>query len=229
MINTLFKLPLKTTGEKRPAYFLGILSSFLLTIIGILYFIVILVNLINGLMTLPPSEQIQNFAAIVSIIIAPLIIILCASIHDLTMKNKKVFSLLGIEFSVLFATFVCINCFIQLSTVRLSLLEGNIEGLSRFLPYDPRSAMFALEMVGWGAFLGLALLFMAFTVKNTGVCKMIKYTFLLYAFLGITSTIAFLVDSPLSTIGFVAWGLILYIGTGLLTITFIKYDKYWYE
>ena len=220
---------MKVPSEKRPAFLLGMISSLAITLLGSAYFFVMLIMFMKGKMTLPPTEEIQNFAAIVSIISAPLIIILCSSIHCLTAARRKVYSLLGIAFSIVFTAFVCMNRFIQLSVVRLSLLEGNMEGLSRFLPYEPRSAMFALEMTGWGAFLGLALLFMAFTVKNKGLGKYIRYTFLLYSLLGIASAIAFVADSPLSVIGFAAWGLILYIGTGLCAISFIKFDRYWDE
>lgn len=223
--NIINKVPI----EKRPAFMLGMVSSLLITVVGLAYFIVMLIMFMNGMMTLPPAEKIQNFAAIVSIISAPLIIILCSSIHYLTPTRRKVFSLLGIAFSLIFAAFVCMNRFIQLSIVRLSILEGNMEGIYRFLPYEPRSAMFVMEMIGWGVFLGLALLFLAFTVKNKGLGKSIRYTFLLYGFLGMTSAISFIVDSPLSIIGFAAWGLILYIGTGLTAISFIKFDKYWDE
>ena len=220
---------MKVSSEKRPAFLLGLLSALLITIVGSAYFIFMLIMLMNGKMTLPPAVEIQNFAAVVSIISAPLMIILCSSIHCLAPVRRRVFSLLGIAFSTIFAAFVCMNRLIQLSIVRLSILEGNMEGLSRFLPYEPRSAMFALEMTGWGAFLGFALLFMAFTIKNKGLGKYIRYSFLLYSLLGIASTIAFIVDSPLSVIGFAAWGLILYIGTGLCAISFTKFDRYWDE
>lgn len=219
----------KISDEMRPAFILGITSSFLVTVIGFAYFIVVLAMFIGGHMTLPPPEPIQNFAAIVSLIAAPLIVILCASIHYLVNRNKKIFSFLAVAFSLVFTTFVCMNRLIQLSIVRLSTMEGNTEGLSRFLPYNPRSAMFALEITGWGAFLGLALLFLAFAFKNQGISKLTRYTFMVYAFLGIVSSFAFIIDSPLSIIGFVAWGLILYLGTGFCTISLYKFDKNWHE
>lgn len=225
----LYKYSQKLSDEKRPAFLLGVTSSFLITVIGIAYFLVVVALMISGQMKLPPPEQVQNFAAIVSILAAPLIVIFCASIHYLVPKRKKVLSILGLSFSLIFTAFVCMNRFIQLSIVRLSTLEGNTEGLSRFLPYDSRSAMFALELIGWGAFLGLAMLFIAFAVKSKGIGKFVKYTFITYAVLGITSTIAFVVNSPLSVIGFIAWGLILYIGTGLCALSLYKYDEYWDE
>ncbi|HYF95269.1 MAG TPA: hypothetical protein VD969_23910 [Symbiobacteriaceae bacterium] len=49
-----------------------------------------------------------------------------------------------------------------------------------------------------------------------------RWTFLLYAVLGIGSTVACVVDSPLSAMGFLAWGVLLPTGTGLLAAWFRK-------
>jgi hypothetical protein len=43
---------------------------------------------------------------------------------------------------------------------------------------------------------------------------------LLYAVLAIIAAIGFLLESPLSALGFVAWGLVLFLITGFLAIKF---------
>lgn len=88
------------------------------------------------------------------------------------------------------------------------------------MPYGARSAMLSLELAGWGFFLSLALLSTAFAFSRQGVAGKVRLSFLSYAVLGLASNIAFVADSPLSAIGFVAWGVILPIGTAFLTVWF---------
>ena len=206
---------------------LGFWSSLILTVLGGVYLVVMLLSVLFGQISLPPSESLQLFAAIETIIMAPLIIMLLTSVHYLVPKSKKVLSHCGLMFACVFAAMVSINRFVQLGVVRLSILGGDTEGLKRFLPYEPRSAMFALEQVGWGFFLGLALLFISLALSSKGFQKRVRYTFMLYSVLAIVSVVAYVVNSPIAAIGFVAWGLILYIGTALLTISFKNYEKHW--
>ena len=210
------------SAEKKIISFLGFYSSLILTLVGAVYFIVISILFITGNNTMPPSENIQLFGAIVTIIMAPLLIIMITAIHYVTTQDKKILSHLGIIFCTIFATFVCINRFVQLIVVRLSVKAGDLEGLKRFYPYQPGSAMLALEYTGWGIFLSLALLSIAFVFSSGGLQRSIKISFFLYAILGITGSIAFIVNSPVSVISFVAWGFILPISTGLLSVFFFK-------
>lgn len=211
------------SNEKKLSLVLGFYSSLIITILGVIYFIVILILFITGNNTIPPSEPIQLFGAIETIIMAPLLIIIITSIHYIVAADKKILSHLAIVFCSIFAVMVSINRFVQLIVVRLSAMAGDIEGLKRFYPYEPGSAMFALEMVGWGIFLSIALLFIAFVFSSKGLQKYIRISFFSYAILGITGSIGLTINSPVSAIGFVAWGFILPAGTALLSVFFYKY------
>lgn len=219
--------PSQLPEEKRSAFMLALASAFLSTLLGTVYFVFMLCLALGGGMTLPPSDTVQLLGGIVTAIGALLLPVLFVSIHYLVPQKVKVYSLLGILFCTLFAAFVGINRFVQLSIVRLSLLEGSTEGLSRFLPYDGRSAMFALEMTGWGIFMSLAVFFLALALQKRGLTGAARCTFFIYTLLGLTSAIAFIVGSPLSVIGFVAWGFVLFVGTGLLLASLLNYDRNW--
>jgi hypothetical protein len=80
--------------------------------------------------------------------------------------------------------------------------------------------MLGLEMMGWGWFLGLALLMAAPIFSKGKLQGWIKWLMLLYGVLGIISAVGYLLASPISAIGFIAWGLILFIITGLLMVYF---------
>ena len=212
-----------TADKKKPALVLGFYSSLVITILGVIYFIVILILFITGKNTIPPSTPIQLFGAIETILMAPFLIIIFTSIHYIVSEDKKILSHLGIVFCSIFAVMVSINRFVQLIVVRLSSIAGDLEGLKRFYPYQPDSAMFALEMVGWGVFLSIALFLVAFVFSFTGVQRYIRISFFLYAVLGIIGSIGLIAGSPISAIGFVAWGFVLPVATALLSVFFRKF------
>ena len=199
---------------------IGYWSALTATAIGVVYGAVVGFLTAVGKLTLPPPEWVQLFAALVTIGEGPLLVAALAAVHYVVPAERRIFSLLGVLFATTFMVMVSINRFVQLAVVRISVSHGDTSGLARFMPYAPQSAMLALEMVGWGFFLGLALLSTAFAMTGTRIERAVRWTFLVYAVLGIGSTVAFVADSPLSAIGFVAWGLILPIGTGLLAVWF---------
>ncbi|MBE3089248.1 MAG: hypothetical protein IMZ41_03090, partial [Actinobacteria bacterium] len=56
------------SNEKKLSLVLGFYSSLIITVLGVIYFIVILILFITGNNTIPPSEPIQLFGAIETII-----------------------------------------------------------------------------------------------------------------------------------------------------------------
>ena len=187
---------------------------------GVVYFLVILIAIVRGQFTVPPGEALQLFGGVSSLLFCPVLVVVFASLHAVTPPAKKVLSQISLGFTLLFALSVSINRFSQLGVVRQSLAQQPAPGFEWFLAYGDRSIMLGLEMMGWGWFLGLALLFAA-PLFTTGRLQLwLRGLCLLYGVLGLTSAVAFLLASPLASIGFVAWGLILYIITALLAVYF---------
>lgn len=211
----------------RPARRLAIISSFLITVLGLAYFIGLVFFAAGGKMTFPPPDGVQLFGGITSAVAVLLMPVLFVSLHCLVPAKAKVYSLLAVVFCTLFSVFVGINRFVQLSVVRVSLQAGDAGDLRRFLPYDGRSVLFALEMTGWGIMLGFAAFFLAMALGRKKLQGAARITFFVYAALALASGVFFLLNSPLSVIGFAAWGFVLYIGAGLLFFSLINYDKYW--
>lgn len=216
-------LPLKS----RPAYRLALISTFIVTLLGAVYFVFMVFLAAGGGMTMPPPEAAQLFGGVSTAVAALLLPVLFVSLHYLAPDDSKVYTLLGVVFCTLFSAFVGINRFAQLSVVRLSVLEGNTEGLAWFMPYESRSVFFALEMIGWGIMLSLGVFFLALALGKKGLQGAARRTFFLYTVLGLVSGISFIVNSPLSVIGFVAWGFVLFLGTGLLFLSLLHYDRNW--
>jgi hypothetical protein len=213
--------------DKHPAYLTALLSASLVTLLGLVYGAGMVCFAASGKIAFPPGDDVQLFGGVTTALAALLLPVLFVSAHELTPARTRVFSMLGVVFCTLFSAFVAINRFVQLSVVRLSLLAGDTEGLERFLPYDGRSALFALETTGWGVMLGLAAIFLALALPKGGLLRAVKTALSVYAALGLTSGISFMLDSPLSVVGFAAWGFVLYVATGLLLVSLLGYDRHW--
>jgi hypothetical protein len=198
----------------------GFYSAALNTFGGITYFLVILIAIISGNLTFPPSETLQLFGGISSLIVCPLLVVMMASLHAVTPPFKRVLSQVSLGFTLLFALAVSINRFSQLGVVRQAALTGRTEGISWFLAYGDYSVLLGLEYLGWAWFLGLALLFAAPLFSGGRLDGWIRRLMVLYGALGIVSSIGFLLGNWLSLLGFVAWGVVLYIITALLAVYF---------
>jgi len=205
--------------ERDWAYPIGFWSALITTFGGIIYFLVILGLILTRQFTFPPSDAIQLFGGISSLLLCPMIVTTMVCLHTVTAPEKKALSQSSLAFTLLFAMAVSINRFTQLGAVRQSMASDIVQGLDWFLPYGNHSVMFGLEIMGWGWFLGLAMLIAA-PIFSGGR----RWLMILYGVLGLISAIAFLAGSPLAVIGFVAWGVILFIITGLLTVYF-KQEK----
>jgi hypothetical protein len=198
------------------AYPLGFWSALLTTVGGVVYFLVIAGAILAGQFTFPPSGAIQLFGGISSLLFCPLLVILFACLHTVTPVEKKALSQICLAFTIMFALSVSINRFTQLGAVRQSIEAGTVSGIEWFDPYGARSIMFGLEMMGWGWFLGLAMLCAA-PLFGAG---WLRWLCVLYGVLGVISAVAYLLASPLSVIGFAAWGLVLFLISGLLAVYF---------
>ncbi len=202
------------------AYRIGFWSAVISTAGGLVYFFVILAAILTGNYNLPPSSFMQVFGGIMTLIISLLLVVLMASLHSVTLAGKRVFSLISLGFTLLFAVAVSINRFSQLGVVQQSIDAGSTVGIEWFLPYGEHSILFGLEMLGWDWFLGFAMLFAAPLFTGGRLQIWLRCLMLLYAVLALVGALAFLLASPLSVISFAAWGLVLFIITALLAVYF---------
>ncbi len=207
-------------GDARVATRLAFWSASLVALIGLVYAALLGAAAAVGSLALPPPEPIGSFAAVDTIATAVLLVVLVVAIDALTPLERRPFSRLSVVFTALFACVVTINRFVQLTIVRQSVAAGDVADLRRFLPYDPRSAMFALEILGWGLFLGLAALCLVPALRGPGARAWIARLLGLYGVLGLACALGLVLDSPLVVVGFVAWGGVLPLAAGLIAFSF---------
>ena len=193
-------------------------SALAVAVIGLLYAAVLGTAAALGSLTLPPPEPIGSFAALDTIASAVLLVVLVVAIDAITPFERRPFSRLGVVFTVMFAVVVTINRFVQLTIVRQSVAAGDVGDLRRFMPYEPHSAMFALEILGWAFFFGLAALCLVPVLRGPGLRMWIARLFGLYAVLGLACAVGLVLDSPVVAVGFVAWGVVLPLAAGLMAV-----------
>lgn len=187
---------------------------------GIVYVVMLGVMAATGQFVMPPSEPVQLFGGVVTIVMAPLLVILFACVHQSTPDTRRAYSLSALAFTALFAAMVSINRYVQLTVVRQGLIRGAVEQLEPFLPYGSNSVMFSLEILGWGFFLSLAALCIAPVFTAKGIEQWLRGLFIAYGALGLTSAVGLVFASPISAVGFVAWGPVLDAIAALLAIWF---------
>jgi hypothetical protein len=199
---------------------LGYASASIATVGGVIYFLVILVLILTGGFTFPPAQWVQIFGGVISLLFCPVLVVVMACLYAASPSEKKAFSLSSLAFTILFAVSVSINRFTQLGVVQQRTASGALDGIDWFLAYGGQSAMFGLEIMGWAWFLGLAMFLAAPIFSGGGLQRWLRGLTLLYGVLGMISAVGFLLASPLVSVGFAAWGLVLYIITGLLAVYF---------
>jgi hypothetical protein len=169
---------------------------------------------------MPLPQSVQLFGGVMTIVVAQLLVVLMACVHDGTPAARRVYSLGALSFTILFAAMVSINRYVQLTVVQQGLIRGEAEQLRLFLPYGQDSIMFSLEILGWCFFMSLAALCAAPIFTAGGVDRWLRGLFVIYAVLGLTSAVGLVFASPISAVGFIAWGPVLDAIAGLLAYRF---------
>lgn len=198
----------------------GFWAAVVLTILGAVY-LALLVGFfaIEGF-RFPPTPFVQLVGGMVTILTAPTILIIFAAILHLAPPAKRILGTLGVCFSALFVMAVSINRFTQLTVVRLAPAGPASADLARFLPYASDSVLFAMEILGWGLFLSLAMLSVAPLFRCSRLQSAVRWLQVTFAVFSLISVVGFATATPLTAAGFIAWGPVLFALAVVLAIFF---------
>jgi hypothetical protein len=211
--------------EDRLASRIGFWASTLVAGLGAVYLALLVGYFSTQGFAFPPTEGVQLVGGIVTILSAPLLLVVFAAIRHLAPSEKSILGTLGVAFTTLFVASVSINRFVQLTVIRQSPAGAASADLARFLPYSTGSVMFALEILGWGFFLSLATLFVAPLFGGDKLQTWIRALLVLFAAFSLMAVVGFVTATPLTAGGFVAWGPILLALSVLLAIDFRRREK----
>jgi hypothetical protein len=157
------------------------------------------------------------------IILIPIFILLMACIHEFSPVDKKIYSRLGLLFTIGYAVLIGFNYYLQLTLVRKNLYTAV------FAMDDPQSIMWVIEVLGYG-FMGLATLSAAFIFSNGKLEKVIRWLFIINGVLGIGGMIGYALGWSLKVLlgGLIVWDIIMPLSSLLLAVLFrrtLRKDK----
>jgi len=113
---------------------------------------------------LVPSEFAKYLGYFASLLIAPSVVIMMACFYDGTREQLRIFGLLALLSSVIYAPFCISNYFLQLSVVAFNPLSLSSE-VMKAISFMPGSPTFAVDMLGYG-FLCLSTLAAGFALAE---------------------------------------------------------------
>jgi hypothetical protein len=93
-----------------------------------------------------PGDYLWMYPAI---LLTVFFVTLMVCIHQYASDNKKIFSLIGLSFSLLSSFALITDYFIQISVIQPSLLNGETDGIALLTQYNPHGVFIALEEIGY--------------------------------------------------------------------------------
>lgn len=109
--------------------------------------IVLAITLILEVINL--SEFAAKLGYIASLLIAISVVILMACLYDVTRERLKIFGLLALVSSIIYASFCISTYFLQLTVVEFNPLNLSNEVLNA-IAFKPGSLIFSIDMLGYG-------------------------------------------------------------------------------
>ncbi len=213
---------------------LGFWSAVLATLFSIGYGLALIVSMISlmgaatetqagwqGIESFVASFQpIQMLSLIPSLFLAPTFIVLMVSLHYYAAPDKKIWSHLGIAFALVYAAMASINYLLQLTAVRLSILNEETDGLAMFVMGNPHSLFWVLASAY--VFMNLAMLFTAPVFDGGKLERSVRWLFYANGASVITSIIGIAVDykAVYLLVSLVPWCVIFSSATTLLAVLF---------
>jgi hypothetical protein len=167
------------------------------------------------------TASIQPFATIMGFLLTLSFLVVMACIHCYAPEEKRVFSLVGLSFTIIYAVLISINYFIQLTFVNQSTFDVTIFSMT-----NTHSMMWVIEVLGY-FFMGLATLFAAPVFGSSRTEKAIKWLFVTNGILGILTPIGYGLNFPIEILlgGLIVWDIIMPISTTLLSYLFWNAKK----
>ncbi len=111
-----------------------------------------------------------------------------SSIYFYASDDKKIWSLLGLIFAVMYGAILAANYWLLLTVVRESLLGGYTEGLEWFVIGSPHSITNTIEGIGYG-FMGLAAVFVSQVFDGDKLKNWLRWLFIVNGVAGIAGVI----------------------------------------
>jgi len=162
------------------------------------------------------TASIQPFATVIGFLLTSSFLIVMVSVHCYASDERKVFSLVGFSFAIIYATLISMNYFIQLTFVRQSTFDVSIFDMT-----NNQSMMWVIEVLGY-FFMGLSTLFAAPVFGKGKIEGLVRWLFVANGILGILTPIAYALSLPIEILlgGLIAWDIVMPLATASLAYLF---------
>ena len=158
---------------------LGMWSAIGLFMIGVFYAITVAIGIYESGFAKPIVDPILAIMEILTLVAAPLLVILMSTIHSTASLDLKAYSSIALAFMILVAGLTSSVHFIGLTALRQTGMEGIVWP----------SILYAVELLAWDVFLGLSLLFAAPVFQGKGLKRKIRITLIITGVLCIAGTL----------------------------------------
>jgi hypothetical protein len=142
--------------NKNSSFSVGKAAAIAIAVVTIVFAISLIWEVINS------SEFAKNLGYVASLLLAICVVIMMACFYDVTKERFKIYGLLALVSSIMYAPFCISTYFLQLSIVAFNPLNLSNEVL-KAITFNPGSPMFAIDMLGYG-FLCLSTLVAGFAL-----------------------------------------------------------------
>src|SRR3990172_4777914 len=180
---------------------------------------------------LPSWDGIESFAeafrtmhilpGAFALFLIPCLVALMATIYHVSSEDRRLYGLLGLVFSLVYASLLGVNYAVQLVVLRPNLLRGETEGMALFALTNPFSVFWDLELFGYG-FMMLSLITAAFVFARIGLEGWVRKLFLLNGPVNILATVAFAVflNPVIVFVSLPVWSILFPVSAGMLFAVF---------
>lgn len=108
---------------------------------------------------------------------APVFVVLMACIHYYASVDKKIYSLIGLAFALIYATIITTDYFVLWTVLLPSTIMGETAGLSLFSLYNPHGIFVSLESLAY-LMMSVALLFVAPVFQGSRIERALRWIFI---------------------------------------------------
>lgn len=190
---------------------LGLWSSVAIVLVGLAYAAVLAVGVARFGPRAPITDPILAVMEVLTLLSAAPVVTVMAALHARAPEDRKAVALAALAFATLFAGATSAVHFVELTAAR-QLGGGGLAWPSR---------AYALELLAWDVFLGLALLLAAASLRATARERGARLALRACGVLCLAGTIGPVVgDMRVQRIGIVGYALVLPIGAALLARLF---------
>jgi hypothetical protein len=181
-------------------YRLGTWAAGAVAGIGLAYIAALIAGFMQVGFDRPIGDPVLAVMECLTLLSALAVVIATAAIHHHAAAERKIFGVLALVFTVVFAGITSTVHFVELTASR-QLGVGEIAW---------PSAAYAAELLAWDWFLGLALIFAAPVFVGGGAERLLRRAFLLSGVLALAGTVGPLVgDMRLQRIGILGYAVVL--------------------